>query len=51
MTTGTTDAAAPGGEGTQGKGFDLNALLAARGRERYELHTKHLNHQLPRMLH
>ncbi|MEU6439410.1 aspartate aminotransferase family protein [Streptomyces sp. NPDC047046] len=51
MTTGTTDAAAPGGEGTQGKGFDLNGLLAARGRERYELHTKHLNHQLPRMLH
>ncbi|MFI6422964.1 aspartate aminotransferase family protein [Streptomyces sp. NPDC050842] len=31
--------------------FDLAALLAARGGERYELHAKHLNHQLPRMLH
>ncbi|MFC4496048.1 aspartate aminotransferase family protein [Streptomyces ovatisporus] len=30
--------------------FDLNALLAERGAERYELHTRHLNHQLPRML-
>lgn len=33
------------------KGFDLARLLAERGAERYELHTKHLNHQLPRMLH
>ncbi|MFD4143725.1 MULTISPECIES: aspartate aminotransferase family protein [unclassified Streptomyces] len=33
------------------KGFDLAALLAERGAERYELHTRHLNHQLPRMLH
>ncbi|MFD8849351.1 aspartate aminotransferase family protein [Streptomyces sp. NPDC059604] len=32
------------------KGFDLTRLLAERGAERYELHTKHLNHQLPRML-
>ncbi|WP_326769238.1 aspartate aminotransferase family protein [Streptomyces sp. NBC_01591] len=33
------------------KGFDLARLLAERGAERYELHTKYLNHQLPRMLH
>lgn len=32
-------------------GFDLAALLAERGGERYDLHTRHLNHQLPRMLH
>ncbi|MGP3926697.1 aspartate aminotransferase family protein [Streptomyces sp. 8N616] len=32
-------------------GFDLGKLLAERGAERYELHTRHLNHQLPRMLH
>ncbi|RXS86585.1 aspartate aminotransferase family protein [Streptomyces sp. TM32] len=31
-------------------GFDLTALLAERGTERYELHARHLNHQLPRML-
>ncbi|MFI8859737.1 aspartate aminotransferase family protein [Streptomyces prasinus] len=30
--------------------FDLGALLAERGAEGYELHTRHLNHQLPRML-
>jgi len=30
--------------------FDLTKLLAERGGERYELHTRHLNHQLPRML-
>lgn len=35
---------------TPGKGFDLAKLLAERGGERYELHTAHLNHQLPRML-
>ncbi|MFJ8078465.1 aspartate aminotransferase family protein [Streptomyces sp. NPDC096176] len=35
----------------QRKGFDLAELLASRGAERYELHTRHLNHQLPRMLH
>jgi ornithine--oxo-acid transaminase len=40
--------AAPGG---QQKGFDLAKLLAERGGERYDLHTKYLNHQLPRMLH
>jgi ornithine--oxo-acid transaminase len=33
------------------KGFDLAGLLAERGGERYELHAKYLNHQLPRMLH
>ncbi|KOG90569.1 aspartate aminotransferase family protein [Streptomyces varsoviensis] len=33
------------------QGFDLGKLLAERGGERYELHAKHLNHQLPRMLH
>ncbi|MFI6765003.1 aspartate aminotransferase family protein [Streptomyces sp. NPDC050355] len=31
-------------------GFDLTRLLAERGAERYDLHTRHLNHQLPRML-
>lgn len=31
--------------------FDLAALLARRGDERYELHARHLNPQLPRMLH
>jgi ornithine--oxo-acid transaminase len=33
------------------KGFDLAQLLAERGAERYELHARFLNHQLPRMLH
>ena len=28
----------------------FGALLAERGAERYELHTRHLNHQLPRVL-
>ncbi|MEU9852724.1 aspartate aminotransferase family protein [Streptomyces sp. NPDC047974] len=32
-------------------GFDLRALLAERGGERYELHARYLNPQLPRMLH
>ncbi|WFB06666.1 aspartate aminotransferase family protein [Streptomyces sp. LX-29] len=32
-------------------GFDLAGLLAERGAERYELHARYLNHQLPRMLH
>lgn len=32
-------------------GFDLTKLLAERGSERYDLHSRHLNHQLPRMLH
>ncbi|MFF0273665.1 MULTISPECIES: aspartate aminotransferase family protein [unclassified Streptomyces] len=31
--------------------FDLRELLAERGGERYELHARYLNHQLPRMLH
>ncbi|WP_418960102.1 aspartate aminotransferase family protein [Streptomyces tritici] len=44
---GTGEPAEPGGSG----GFDLRRLLAERGAERYELHAKHLNHQLPRMLH
>ncbi|MFI1014893.1 aspartate aminotransferase family protein [Streptomyces sp. NPDC020965] len=42
--------AAPGPEGTPRRGFDLAALLAERGAERYELHARHLNHQLPRVL-
>lgn len=33
------------------KGFDLATLLAERGAERYDLHARYLNHQLPRMLH
>ncbi|MFI9202154.1 aspartate aminotransferase family protein [Streptomyces sp. NPDC053048] len=33
------------------KSFDLARLLAERGGERYDLHARHLNHQLPRMLH
>ncbi|PWI41585.1 aspartate aminotransferase family protein [Streptomyces sp. ICBB 8177] len=37
--------------GPEAKGFDLAKLLAERGAERYELHARHLNHQLPRMLH
>jgi acetylornithine/succinyldiaminopimelate/putrescine aminotransferase len=31
--------------------FELHRLLTERGGERYELHTRHMNHQLPRMLH
>jgi ornithine--oxo-acid transaminase len=31
--------------------FDLRDLLARRGGERYELHRRYLNPQLPRMLH
>ncbi|MFF2650297.1 aspartate aminotransferase family protein [Streptomyces sp. NPDC058045] len=42
-------AAHPGEPGAWG--FDLGRLLAERGAERYELHARHLNHQLPRMLH
>jgi ornithine--oxo-acid transaminase len=34
----------------QPKGFDLADLLARRGGERYDLHARYLNHQLPRML-
>ncbi|MET7932718.1 aspartate aminotransferase family protein [Streptomyces sp. NPDC005322] len=34
----------------QRSGFDLGKLLAERASERYELHTRHLNHQMPRML-
>ncbi|MFI2236133.1 aspartate aminotransferase family protein [Streptomyces chrestomyceticus] len=32
-------------------GFDLTKLLAERGAERYDLHARYVNHQLPRMLH
>lgn len=32
-------------------GFDLNALLEERSGERYQLHSAHLNPQLPKMLH
>lgn len=34
----------------QRSGFDVGELLAGRGSERYDLHTRYLNHQLPRML-
>ncbi|WP_432012528.1 aspartate aminotransferase family protein [Streptomyces cucumeris] len=34
----------------QRTGFDLGRLLAERSGERYDLHARHLNHQLPRML-
>ncbi len=34
-----------------GKSFDLTELLARRGGERYELQSRYLNPQLPRMLH
>ncbi|MEV0238715.1 aspartate aminotransferase family protein [Streptomyces sp. NPDC050674] len=45
----TTAESAP--ESSQAGEFDLGRLLAERGAERYELHTRYLNHQLPRMLH
>jgi hypothetical protein len=32
-------------------GFDLPGLLAARRDQGYELHARHMNPQLPRMLH
>src|ERR1700710_114200 len=31
--------------------FDLNAIIDARSDERYALHARYLNPQLPRMLH
>jgi ornithine--oxo-acid transaminase len=39
--------------GTMGTGepFDLRGVVAGRGDERYELHRRYLNPQLPRMLH
>ncbi|MGP3985023.1 aspartate aminotransferase family protein [Streptomyces sp. KR80] len=43
---GSAESDAPGA-----KGFDLGTLLAERGAERYELHARYLNHQMPRMLH
>ncbi|MEU1852576.1 aspartate aminotransferase family protein [Streptomyces sp. NPDC019990] len=43
--------AEPASESSQAGAFDLGRLLAERGAERYELHTRYLNHQLPRMLH
>jgi ornithine--oxo-acid transaminase len=45
----TTAESAP--ESSQAGEFDLGKLLAERSAERYELHTRYLNHQLPRMLH
>ncbi|MFE1251275.1 aspartate aminotransferase family protein [Streptomyces sp. NPDC058735] len=45
----TTAESAP--ESSQAGDFDLGRLLAERGAERYELHSRYLNHQLPRMLH
>ncbi|MFI6283984.1 aspartate aminotransferase family protein [Streptomyces sp. NPDC051018] len=48
MTEPPTD---PSGSPSAPKGFDLAGLLAERGAERYELHARYLNHQLPRMLH
>jgi ornithine--oxo-acid transaminase len=41
----------PDEDSGRAKEFDLQRLLAERGAERYDLHTRHLNHQLPRMLH
>ncbi|WP_377272362.1 aspartate aminotransferase family protein [Peterkaempfera sp. SMS 1(5)a] len=38
-------------ESREDAGFDLADLLARRGAERYELQERHLNPQLPRMLH
>ena len=38
-------------ESSQAGEFDLGKLLAERGAERYELHNRYLNPQLPRMLH
>ncbi|MEU8618356.1 aspartate aminotransferase family protein [Streptomyces sp. NPDC048623] len=49
-TTGESGPRTTGESGPRGT-FDLRALLAERGGERYELHARHLNHQLPRMLH
>ena len=31
--------------------FDIQGVLASRGKDRYELHRRYLNPQLPRMLH
>ncbi|GLF98445.1 aspartate aminotransferase family protein [Streptomyces yaizuensis] len=42
--------ATPPGPAGAPAGFDLRALLAARGTEGYALHSRHLNPQLPRML-
>ncbi|MFC9683737.1 aspartate aminotransferase family protein [Streptomyces sp. NPDC056948] len=38
-------------ESSQAGEFDLGKVLAERAAERYELHSRYLNHQLPRMLH
>jgi ornithine--oxo-acid transaminase len=42
---------ARGREADTGKEFDLAGLLAERGGERYDLHGRYVNPQLPRMLH
>jgi acetylornithine/succinyldiaminopimelate/putrescine aminotransferase len=48
----TPDHKTPGtAEAASGSPFDVAALLAERGAERYQLHSDYLNHQLPRMLH
>ncbi|WP_078901136.1 aspartate aminotransferase family protein [Actinacidiphila yeochonensis] len=49
--TGAGAAATATADGPPVKGFDLATLLAERGADRYDLYTRHLNHQLPRMLH
>lgn len=46
----TTRRESPTMTAAEPKGFDLGRLLAQRGAERYELHARYLNHQLPRML-
>ncbi|MDQ0790524.1 ornithine--oxo-acid transaminase [Streptomyces sp. B3I7] len=42
---------ARGKEADGAREFDLAGLLAERGGERYDLHGRYVNHQLPRMLH
>ena len=51
-TEGAADESGKRGESMSGPDkFDLTRLLEQRGAERYELHEKHMNRQLPRMLH
>jgi ornithine--oxo-acid transaminase len=49
--TSADPAPAPHAEDGGPKGFDLARLLAERGGERYDLYSRYLNHQMPRMLH
>lgn len=46
----TVDGGTPATGAGPAPGFDLRRLLAERGGERYALHARHLNPQLPRML-